>query len=142
MLASDHAGWALKEAVKRHLERKGFTVRDFGCFSSECCDYPDFIIPACEDTVKEKCFAIVFGGSGAGECIAANKVRGVRAVVAYSDQTARLAREHNDANVLCLGGRTTEEAKAIHFTDVFLSTPFSEEQRHVRRIKKISDYEK
>ncbi len=143
-LATDHAGWQLKEAVKKMLVEKGFEVKDFGAFSSQSSDYPDFILPACQAVSKSggETVGFVFGGSGIGECIAANKVKGIRAAIAYSSETARLCREHNNANVLCLGGRTMKQKDALKWAEEFLNTPFSGEERHVRRLNKIAQYEK
>lgn len=145
ILASDHAGFKLKEFVKSMLEEEGFKVEDFGTNSEQQCDYPDFIIPACEEVAKGKgkAMGIVFGGSGIGECIAANKVKGIRCAIAYDLFTAKVTREHNDSNVLSLGGRTVtgDEKLAKQIVLTWLSTPFSHEERHVRRIKKITDYE-
>lgn len=144
-LASDHAGFQLKEAVKKMLEEKEFEVKDFGALKlDEKDDYPDFILPACEFVAQSggEAVAIVFGGSGVGECIAANKVRGVRAAIAYSSETAKLCREHNNANVLCLGGRTMKQKDCLKWAEEFLNTPFSGEERHARRLNKIAEYEK
>ncbi len=144
-LATDHAGLVLKEAVKDYLVRRGYHVHDHGAFDATSSDYPDFIIPAAEAVAasKGRDVGIVFGGSGIGECIAANKVRGVRAALAYDRTTARLCREHNDANVLCLGGRTVTKKIALALTIVrlWLDTKFSRDARHVRRLKKIARYE-
>lgn len=146
-LATDHAGLRLKEAVKDALVRDGYHVHDQGAFTNEPGDdYPDFIIPAAAAVAASKggAVGIVFGGSGIGECIAANKVRGVRAALAYDRFTARKSREHNDANVLCLGGRTaTKRPKdAIALVKLWLSTPFSGDARHARRNRKIAAFEK
>jgi ribose 5-phosphate isomerase B len=144
-LGADHAGFGLKEAIRRHLEAGGYTVVDKGAFGVEPSDYPDFIIPAVEGALAHPspAVAIVMGGSGNGECMAANKVKGARAALAYDEQTAILSREHNDANVLCLGSRTatSDQALALRVVDVWLATPFSGDERHVRRIGKISSYE-
>lgn len=145
-LGTDHAGLALKDAVKTYLVRLGYHVHDAGAFDGSPSDYPDFIIPAAEAAARSKgsAVAIVFGGSGIGECIAANKVRGARAALVYDRYTARMSREHNDANVLCLGGRTVTKdvALARRLVKVWLETPFSKDARHVRRLKKIADYER
>ncbi|MEM4255114.1 MAG: ribose 5-phosphate isomerase B [Candidatus Norongarragalinales archaeon] len=144
-LASDHAGFKLKEFIKTVLKEKGFEVVDFGTKDEQPCDYPDFVIPASEAVAKSNggAMGVVFGGTGIGEAIASNKVRGIRCAFAYDSFTAKMTREHNDSNVLALGGRTVtsnaELAKEIVLT--WLSTPFSNDERHVRRIKKISDYE-
>lgn len=144
-LGSDHAGYKLKEKVKAYLLAHKYAVKDFGAFSEEPSDYPDFIIPAAKAAAKNKnTMAIVFGGTGLGECVAANKVKGVRAALCYDAYTARMSREHNDANVLCLGGRTVTKnwnlAKKI--LDIWLKTKFSGEARHVRRLKKIAKAER
>lgn len=145
-LATDHAGFALKERVASYLKKKGYRVVDHGAFSDEASDYPDFMYPAARAVARSKgrTVGIFFGGSGLGECIVANKVRGIRAVAAYDDFTARKSREHNDANVLCIGARTTAGTwqRVKRIIDRWLATPFSKTARHVRRIKKIETYEK
>ena len=144
-LATDHAGFRLKEAVRSWLEARGYAVRDHGAFDGSPTDYPDFIIPAASAVAKKRGdVGIVFGGSGIGECIAANKVRGIRAALAYDAYTAKMSREHNDANVLCLGGRTVtrDKALAIRLVRIWLSTRFSGASRHVRRIRKIARFER
>ena len=144
-IATDHAGFALKETIKDFLLKLGYDVKDLGAYDATMSDYPDYIIPAAEAVAAAggEAFGIVFGGTGTGEAIAANKVVGVRAVVAYDAFTAKESREHNDANVLCLGGRTvtknTTLAKKI--VKLWLATPYSHADRHVRRLKKISYYE-
>lgn len=144
-LASDHAGFKLKEFIKMLLKERGFEVKDFGANEEQACDYPDFIIPCSEAVAKSngKAMGIVFGGTGIGEAIAANKVKGIRCAMAYDLFTAKTTREHNDSNMLALGGRTItrNEKLAEEIVLTWLSTPFSNEERHVRRIKKISDYE-
>ncbi len=144
-LGTDHAGFALKTAVKEDLVRLGYHVHDLGAFDDAPSDYPDFIIPAAEAVARSKGAArgIVFGGSGIGECVAANKVRGIRAAMPFDAYTASLSRQHNDANVLCLGGRTAtgEVETAKRLVRIWLETPFTGDERHVRRLKKIADYE-
>ncbi|MES1173274.1 MAG: ribose 5-phosphate isomerase B [Myxococcales bacterium] len=138
-LGSDHAGFALKERVKILLGELGHTVVDFGCFSSEPCDYPDYIRPAAEAVRRGECDrCIVFGGSGNGETIVANRVSGVRAPLCWNLETARLGREHNDANGLALGARMIEESLALEIVHIWLKTPF-EGGRHLPRIRKIDD---
>lgn len=146
-LGTDHAGFRLKEVVREHLIKAGYQVNDKGAVTEDSNDdYPDFVIPAVEGALGHgsPAVAIVFGGSGNGECIVANKVKGARAALAYNEATARLSREHNDANVLCLGGRTVtvDENLTLRLVDLWLSTPFSGDERHARRIGKITDYEK
>lgn len=143
-LGADHAGFALKEAIKAYLVRLGYDVVDFGTADETLCDYPDFIIPAARAAVQLKARAILIGGSGTGECIAANKVRGIRCALPYDAYTARLCREHNDANAIALGSRTVtgKLQLAKRLVKIWLDTPFSGEARHVRRLKKISVYER
>lgn len=145
MLASDHAGFKLKEFVKTLLQKEGYEIEDFGTKTEDSCDYPDFIIPAAQAVAKSngKAMGIVFGGSGIGECIAANKVKGIRCAMAYDLFTAKVTREHNDSNMLALGGRTAtaDESLARQIVLTWLSTPFSGDERHARRIGKITDFE-
>ncbi|MEY4744878.1 MAG: hypothetical protein RL272_823 [Candidatus Parcubacteria bacterium] len=145
-LGTDHAGLVLKEAIKLYLVRLGYHVHDHGAFDAAPSDYPDFIIPAAEAVARARgaAMGVVFGGSGIGECIAANKVAGIRAALAYDGYTAKMSRVHNDANVLCLGGRTAtrDVALAKRIVRTWLATPFSGDARHVRRIKGIASYER
>lgn len=144
-LGSDHAGYKLKEKVKAYLGKRGFSVKDFGANSEDLVDYPDFIFLVAEMiSLKGGAKGIVFGGSGIGECIAANKIKGVRAALCYDAYTAKMSREHNDANILCLGGRTVTKNWALtkNILDIWLKTKFSGEARHVRRLKKITKMEK
>jgi ribose 5-phosphate isomerase B len=136
-IGSDHAGFKYKEAIKAMLLAEGHTVRDFGAYSSESCDYPDFIRPtaeavACGDYER----GIVLGGSGNGEAIVANKVKGVRCGLCWTEQVAIWNRSHNDGNVLSLGERTVTEAEALKIVKVWLATEF-EGGRHIARVKKI-----
>lgn len=136
-LASDHAGFEYKQAILEWLTSRGHEVRDFGTFSNERVDYPDFIRPAAEAVARGECErGIVLGGSGNGEAIAANKVRGVRCALCWSEDTARLSREHNDANVISIGQRTISRELALRLVEIWLATPF-EGGRHVARIRKI-----
>ena len=126
-----------------HLKNKGHDVVDHGPHTFDPLDdYPVFCIPAAEAVAKEPgSFGIVLGGSGNGEQMVANKVKGVRAALVWSKEIAKLAREHNDANVISLGGRMHDEAFCLELVDTFLATPFSGDERHVRRIGLISKYE-
>ena len=136
-IASDHAGYLLKEELKRLLRDLGHEVRDFGTHSAEQVDYPDFIVPAAEAVASGQCDrAIVVGGSGNGEAIVANKVPGVRCALCWECYTARLAREHNDANVLSLGARVMGPDVAREVVRAWLDAPF-EGGRHQARIDKI-----
>ncbi|WP_367131436.1 ribose-5-phosphate isomerase [Saccharothrix sp. HUAS TT1] len=143
-LGSDHAGFELKTHLVKHLTDTGHEVVDVGpeVYDAED-DYPPFCIEAARRVVADQgSLGIVIGGSGNGEQIAANKVPGARAALAYSVETAKLAREHNDAQLIGVGGRmhTTEEAVAI--VEAFLATPFSGQERHARRIDILRDYER
>ena len=141
-LGSDHAGYLLKTAVAKHLVDLGHDVLDLGTDSEQAVDYPRFCAAVGRAVVSgEAEFGIVMGGSGQGEAIAANKVHGVRAALCLDEFTARLAREHNDANVLSLGGRIVAEAYARSIVDVFLTQEF-EGGRHVPRLQQIAEIEK
>lgn len=143
-LATDHVGFELKEQVKQFLTKGGYEVEDFGAHEFDPQDdYPDFISKAAEAVSKDpENKAIIFGGSGQGEAIVANKFPNVRAVVFYGNmEIVPLAREHNDANVLSLGARFVEEAEVLEAVKLFLDTPFTAEDRHVRRIEKIKKIE-
>lgn len=136
-LASDHAGFDYKEAIRHWLIERGHEVKDFGTFSHDQVDYPDFIRPAAEAVARgEFERGIVLGGSGNGEAIVANKVRGVRCGLCWNEESARLSRQHNDANVLSLGQRMVPQELALRIVELWLSTPF-EGGRHIRRIEKI-----
>ena len=136
-LASDHAGYRYKSLLAEHLARLGHEIRDFGTSSEEPVDYPDFIRPAAEAVARGECErGIVLGGSGNGEAMAANRVRGVRCAVCWNDESARLARAHNDDNMLSLGERLLTEEQALAIVGVWLATPF-EGGRHLRRIQKL-----
>ncbi len=136
-LGTDHAGFHLKEKVKALLETLGHEVRDFGTFGEEPVDYPVFIRPAAESVPAGECDrAIVFGGSGNGEAMAANKVRGVRCALCWNEEVARLSRKHNDANVLSLGERVIPEETALAVVRVWLTTDF-EGGRHANRIAQL-----
>ena len=133
VLATDHAGFLLKEAIKAHLTDKGIDVVDVGTFSEEDVDYPPIIRKGCAAALESSCPAVVFGGSGIGESIAANKVRGIRAARCCTVEDAKLCRAHNNANVLSLGGRMLDPETAKKMVDMFLETPF-EGGRHAKRI--------
>jgi ribose 5-phosphate isomerase B len=143
-LGSDHAGYELKRHLVGRLAADGHEPVDCGPAEFDAVDdYPPFVLRAAERTVAEPgSFGIVIGGSGNGEAIAANKVEGVRAALAWSEETARLAREHNDANVISIGARMHDADTAARFVDVFLTTPFSGDERHVRRIAMLTHYER
>jgi len=145
-LATDHAGFELKEAVGGYLRRAGYEIRDHGAFSAEPSDYPRSVIPAAEAVARSRGRdrGIVFGGSGIGECLAANKVSGIRAALVYDRYTAEMSRRHNDANIICLGSRTPSGgvSSAKRLIGLWLKTDVSDAPRHVRRLKQITAYEK
>ena len=139
VLATDHAGFELKEHVKKFLLEKGFEIKDFGALEYDALDdYPDFIIPASKFVSKNKLIGIIFGGSGQGEAIAANKIKGIRAVVFYNgpDDIIELSRMHNNANILSIGARFVDNHRAEEIINLWLSTTF-EEGRHKKRISKL-----
>ena len=142
-LGSDHAGFELKNHLAEHLAKAGYEVVDHGPAVFDAADdYPPFCLRAAEAAAGDADgLGIVVGGSGNGEQIAANKVKGVRAALAWSTETARLAREHNNANVVGIGARMHPVEDAVAFAETFLSTPYSGEERHTRRIEMLSDYE-
>jgi ribose 5-phosphate isomerase B len=136
-VASDHAGFHYKQLVAAWLRARGHTVVDFGTDSAEPVDYPRFIRPAAEAVARGECErAVIFGGSGNGEAIVANRVRGVRCAVCWHAESARLARAHNDANVISIGERLVAEADLPAIVQTWLETPF-EGGRHARRIAEI-----
>lgn len=140
-LGTDHAGYRLKEAIKAHLIWLGHDVIDFGTENEESVDYPDYVIPAAEYVSAQNAdLAIVFGGSGNGEAIAANKVKGIRCALCWSERSARLAKQHNDANVIALGGRVVSQEVGLKIVDAWLTSNF-EGGRHQRRIDKLTTYE-
>jgi ribose 5-phosphate isomerase B len=142
-IGSDHAGYDLKNYLVENLTDDGYDVVDHGpsTYDAED-DYPVYCIPAAEGAVADPgSLCIVVGGSGNGEQIAANKVKGTRAALAYNEDTARLAREHNDANVISIGARMHSETEALDLIRLFLSTPFSNDPRHLRRIELMTEYE-
>jgi ribose 5-phosphate isomerase B len=136
-LGSDHAGFELKETIKKHLLSKGYQVTDFGTDSKNSVDYPDFIRPAAEAVSDGRSdLGIVFGGSGNGEAIVANKVRGIRCGLCWNVESARLAKEHNNANVISIGARMVSEEEAKAIVDTWLEAEF-QGGRHETRIQKI-----
>lgn len=142
-LGCDHAGFELKEALKRHLVDLGHEPVDHGPEEYVATDdYPPFCLAAAEGVVADPgSLGVVIGGSGNGEQMAANKVAGIRAALVWSNETAALAREHNDANVISLGGRMHSIDELTGFIEVFLKTPFTFDERHVRRIGMMASYE-
>ena len=136
-LGTDHAGYSYKEAINTFLLEKGYQTKDFGTFSEESVDYPEFIRPAAEAVAEGLCdLGIVLGGSGNGEAMAANKVKGIRCALCWSVDTAKLAKQHNNANVLSLGQRQISKELAIEIVDAWLNASF-EGGRHARRIEML-----
>ena len=136
-IAADHAGYLLKQVLIEHLRSKGYTVNDFGTNSEEPVDYPDIIRPAAESVATgQNTAGIVLGGSGNGEAIVANKVRGIRCAVCWDVDSARLAKEHNNANVIAMGARLVDQDLAQEIVDTWLGAEF-QGGRHERRIRKI-----
>lgn len=141
-IGCDHGGFELKEAVKKHLDERKIEYKDFGTYSSDSCDYAVFAEKAARAVAGGECErGLLFCGTGVGISMAANKVRGIRACCCSDKFSAEMTRLHNDANMLCLGGRVVAPEKAIELVDIFLDTEFSGEERHVRRIAQITDLE-
>ena len=143
-LGSDHAGFELKNEIIEHLKKNGHQPIDCGAYTYDAeDDYPAFCIAAAVKTVADPgSLGIVLGGSGNGEQIAANKVPGVRCALGWSVETAKLAREHNNAQLIGIGGRMHSLEEALSFVDAFLSTPWSNAERHQRRIDILAEYER
>jgi len=141
VLGADHAGYKHKEALKKHLEEQGYEVEDFGTFGEESCDYPDYIYPTARAVAAdpERIKGFIFGGSGQGEAMTANRVKGVRATVYYHHdlEIIELSRYHNDANILSIGARFVSIGQMKEAADKWLSLNEPIEERHARRIAKI-----
>lgn len=142
-IGSDHAGFKLKEKIKSWLEQKRINFVDVGAHKLlPADDYPDYAVKVAKNVVKDKSFGILICGSAQGMCIAANKIKRIRAVIPPSVKEAQLSREHNDANIICLSGRYTDTFLAVKMVRSFLETDFSNDPRHRRRIHKIMMLEK
>lgn len=149
VIGTDHAGYALKETLKKHLIKKGVDVIDVGTFDEEPADYPLIAKKAAEAMLSEKIPGVFLGGSGLGECIAGNKIAGIRAVRCTNVEDATMGRRHNDANMLNMGGRMIDPKLAVKVLDAFLKTPFDGEpdsekdgERHVRRVKLLHEMDR
>lgn len=141
-LGCDHGGLELKNEIKAHLEARGFECRDFGTYTKDSCDYPDYARPAAEAVASGECErGILVCTTGIGVSITANKVNGVRCALLHDKMSARLTREHNDTNMMALGAAVTGEMLALEIVDVWLDTEFSHAERHQRRIDKVMAYE-
>lgn len=139
-IGSDHGGFELKEKLMEHLSERGFEYKDFGTYSSASCDYPVYAKAVANAVASGECDrGIIICGTGIGVSITANKVRGIRAALCGDCFSAEATRQHNDANVLCMGARAVGEGLALKIADTFLDTPFSNDERHIRRISMIED---
>ena len=137
-IGSDHGGFALKQALMAHLDRRGLAYRDFGTYSDASCDYPVYAKAVANAVVSGECErGIIICGTGIGVSITANKIPGIRAALCGDCFSAEATRLHNDANVLCMGARVVGEGLALKIADTFLDTPFSNDERHIRRISMI-----
>jgi ribose 5-phosphate isomerase B len=136
-VASDHAGYDLKNIISEHLKLKGFSIKDFGCYSNESCDYADYAHPLAEAIERgEVMRGLVFCGSGNGINMTVNKHQGIRSAICWNSELASLARHHNDANICSMPARFISKEEAIEITDVFLKEPF-DGGRHLNRINKV-----
>lgn len=139
-IGSDHGGFELKEKLMEHLSERGLEYKDFGTYSSASCDYPVYAKAVANAVTSGECDrGIIICGTGIGVSITANKVRGIRAALCGDCFSAEATRQHNDANVLCMGARVVGEGLALKIADTFLDTPFSNDERHIRRISMIED---
>ena len=139
IIGSDHGGYALKQEIIEHLKSRGFEVTDVGTHSEESCDYPTYAKPVAEAIQKgEAELGILVCGTGIGMSMAANKEKGIRAALCHDTFSAKATREHNDANILCMGARVVGPGLALMIVDTFLDTPFSNDERHIRRISMYS----
>ena len=137
-LGCDHGGFALKEEVKAHLQKRGLEVKDCGCYSTESCDYPVYAKKVTDLVTSGKCeLGILICGTGIGMSMAANKVDGIRAALCHDCFSAEATKQHNNANVLCMGARVIGEGLACKIADIFIDTPFSNDERHIRRINML-----
>lgn len=134
-IGCDHGGYELKLEVINHLKERGFEIKDFGCDSTASCDYPVYAKKVAKAVAGGECeLGILICGTGIGMSMAANKVDGIRAALCADCFSAKATREHNNANILCMGARTTGPGLALMITDIFVDTPFSNDERHIRRI--------
>lgn len=139
-LGCDHGGFELMQEVKAHLEKRGFEFKDFGCYSTDSVDYPEYAKKVAHAVADGECeLGILICGTGIGISIAANKVKGIRAALCSDCFSAAATKEHNNANILAMGARTIGPGLALKIVDTFLDTPFSNDERHIRRIQMIED---
>lgn len=139
-IGSDHGGYALKQEIMEHLEERGLEYKDYGCYEPKSCDYPTFAKAVARAILDGECDkGILICGTGIGISITANKIPGIRAALCTDCFCAEATRQHNDANVLALGGRVVGPGLALKIVDTFLDTPFSNDERHIRRIQAIEE---
>lgn len=139
-IGSDHGGYELKTEIMAHLKEKGIEFKDFGSYSKESCDYPVYAKKVAESILSKECsLGILVCGTGIGISITANKIKGIRAALCHDCFSAEATRLHNDANILALGGRVVGPGLALKIVDTFLETPFSDDERHIRRISQIEE---
>ena len=139
-LGCDHGGYELMQEVKAHLEKRGFEYKDFGCYSTDSVDYPEYAKKVAHAVADGECeLGILICGTGIGISIAANKIKGIRAALCSDCFSAAATKEHNNANILAMGARTIGPGLALKIVDTFLDTPFSNDERHIRRIQMIED---
>lgn len=139
-LGCDHGGYVLMKDIIKFLDEKGYEYKNFGTYSEESCDYPDYAKKVAEAIIAGECDkGILICGTGIGISITANKFKGIRAALCHDCFSARATREHNDANILAMGARVIGPGLAQEITEIFLNTEFSKDERHIRRIKKIED---
>ncbi len=137
-IGSDHGGYALKKALMEHLDKRGLAYMDFGTYSEASCDYPVYAKAVANAVVNGECDrGILICGTGIGVSMTANKIHGIRAALCSDCFSAEATRQHNDANILCMGARVVGEGLALKIADTFLDTPFSNDERHIRRISQI-----
>lgn len=137
-IGSDHAAYDLRHNLIEHLKERGIEVTDFGTFENKSCDYPDYAKAVCECVLAKKAdMGVLVCGTGIGMSIAANKFPGIRAALISDELSAEATRKHNDANVICMGARVVTHERAERLLDIFLDTPFSNQEKHIRRISKL-----
>lgn len=139
-LGSDHGGFELKQEIMKHLDSKGIAYQDYGTYTQDSCDYPVYANKVAEAVLSKECeFGILICGTGIGISIAANRIKGIRAALCHDCFSAEATRQHNDANILAMGGRVIGPGHALKIVDTFLETPFSQDERHIRRINLLED---
>ncbi|MBT4917703.1 ribose 5-phosphate isomerase B [Candidatus Peregrinibacteria bacterium] len=137
-IGSDHAAFEAKEDMRKYYEEKGYDVTDLGCFNTDSCDYPDYAREVGEKVLEhEGAYGVLICGTGIGMSMASNRLQGIRAVLATDEHYAEMGRNHNNANVLCMGSRTTDIELMKKISDKFLATEFAGEERHIRRVDKM-----